>query len=435
MGLFDRFLKWKKEEPKQETQPDVTHQQVKYQEEHSEPTDEVRQSSHAVVQADIQQRDTNGQEEKKQSDTPQGVEVSNEQNNLADEEVQVQEHTTLVDEPTEEKREEAEQLETLLPHVEEASHEMEVSVSTYEKAMEKPRKTLLSGLSGLMKRFNQIDEEYFEELEDILIMADIGLPTVQYLIGQLEDVARRQKDATPGTLTPILIEEMERIYLNNIAETTSDITMKDGLNVMLFIGVNGAGKTTTIAKMAYKLKQEGKKVLVAAGDTFRAGAVDQLAVWADRVDVDIVKSHTGGDAAAIIFDGIKKAKAEHYDVLLCDTAGRLQNKVNLMNELDKIYRIIQREIPDAPHETLLVIDGTTGQNGLSQAKEFAKVAPITGTVVTKLDGSAKGGIVLAIAHELHIPVKLVGLGEKPELLAQFEIDKYLYGLFADLIKE
>lgn len=317
----------------------------------------------------------------------------------------------------------------------EIEEKMEVSVATYEKAMEKPRKTLLSGISGLMTRFNQIDEDYFEELEDILIMADIGLPTVQYLIGQLENVARSQKDSTPKTLTPILIEEMERIYLNNVADSNSDIQIQDGLSVMLFIGVNGAGKTTTIAKMAYKLKQEGKKVLVAAGDTFRAGAVDQLAVWAHRVDVDIVKSHTGGDAAAIIFDGIKKAKAEHYDVLLCDTAGRLQNKVNLMNELDKIYRIIQREIPEAPHETLLVIDGTTGQNGLSQAKEFAKVAPITGTVVTKLDGSAKGGIVLAIAHELHIPVKLVGLGEKPELLAQFEIDKYLYGLFADLIKE
>lgn len=369
MGLFDRFLKWRKEE-------------------HEE-----------VVQE---------QQEKKveiERDEPQAVEQAKQVTEDA--------ATDAV-----------------------AESEMEVSATTYEKAMEKPRKTLLSGISGLMSRFNKVDAEYFEELEDILIMADIGLPTVQYLIEQLEGVARRQSDTTPETLTPILIDEMERIYLNNIQDTSSALQLQENdLSVMLFIGVNGAGKTTTIAKMAYQLKQEGKKVLVAAGDTFRAGAVDQLAIWADRVDVDIVKSHTGGDAAAIIFDGIKKAKAEGYDVLLCDTAGRLQNKVNLMNELDKIYRIIQREIPEAPHETLLVIDGTTGQNGLSQAKEFAKVAHITGTVVTKLDGSAKGGIVLAIAHELHIPVKLVGLGEKPELLAHFEIDKYLYGLFADLIKE
>lgn len=395
MGLFDRFLKWKKEET-------IEHEQEKVQQ---VPTSDDAVESF-IDEAPAQAQAIGGSEQER-STSISAQEV------ILTESVEVQEEEG-----------------------QEAAQELEVSAVTYEKAMEKPRKTLLSGISGLMSRFHKVDEEYFEELEDILIMADIGLPTVQYLIEQLEGVARRQSDTTPQTLTPILIEEMERIYLNNIQDTTSAIQLqKDDLSVMLFIGVNGAGKTTTIAKMAYQLKQEGKKVLVAAGDTFRAGAVDQLAVWANRVDVDIVKSHTGGDAAAIIFDGIKKAKAEGYDVLLCDTAGRLQNKVNLMNELDKIYRIIQREIPEAPHETLLVIDGTTGQNGLSQAKEFAKVARITGTVVTKLDGSAKGGIVLAIAHELHIPVKLVGLGEKPELLAQFEIDKYLYGLFADLIKE
>ncbi|MGL4662293.1 MAG: signal recognition particle-docking protein FtsY [Culicoidibacterales bacterium] len=418
MGLFDRFLKWKKEEKVEETSHVQEHVESLEIEDDSVSNDETItrvESNFDIYEPKTQQVES----------TPEPLEYV-EPCIVEEVDEDIEPVVEIVEEPNEP-----------VIHIEKPieKKEMEVSVSTYEQAMEKPRKTLLSGMSGLMKRFTAIDEEYFEELEDILIMADIGLPTVQYLISQLEDVARRQKNTTPEMLTPILIEEMERIYLNNISETTSEISMKDGLNVMLFIGVNGAGKTTTIAKMAHKLKLEGKKVLVAAGDTFRAGAVDQLAVWADRVDVDIVKSHTGGDAAAIIFDGIKKAKAENYDVLLCDTAGRLQNKVNLMNELDKIYRIIQREIPDAPHETLLVIDGTTGQNGLSQAKEFAKVARITGTVVTKLDGSAKGGIVLAIAHELHIPVKLVGLGEKPELLAQFEIDKYLYGLFSDLIKE
>lgn len=307
------------------------------------------------------------------------------------------------------------------------------TAEVFVNQMDKPRKSLSNGLLDLFSRFNKIDDEYFEELEDILIMADIGLPTVTVIIEQLKKKAQQEKIEDPKHLTPVLITELERIYRDNVLGHDQRIKLKnDSLSVILFIGVNGAGKTTTIAKLAHKYKSEGKKVLVAAGDTFRAGAVDQLAIWANRVGVDIVKGKTN-DAAAVMFDAINKAKAENYDILLCDTAGRLQNKVNLMNELDKIYRIIAREIPDAPHETLLVIDGTTGQNGLSQAKLFHERAKITGIVLTKIDGSAKGGITLAIANELHIPVKLVGLGEKPELLAEFDIKKYLYGLFSDLI--
>ena len=231
------------------------------------------------------------------------------------------------------------------------------------------------------------------------------------------------------------MDEMFEIYLNGEIVNANLNLKKEGLSVVLFVGVNGVGKTTSIAKIAYQYKKMGKKVLLAAGDTFRAGAVAQLDVWANRVGVDIVVKPDGSDPSAVMFDAVKKAKAEGYDLLLCDTAGRLQNKVNLMNELAKMKRVIQKEIPDAPHETLLVIDATTGQNGMSQAKAFKEATDVSGVILTKLDGTSKGGIVLAIRHELGIPIKYIGLGEGVEDLEVFDIEQYLYGLFADFFEE
>ena len=231
------------------------------------------------------------------------------------------------------------------------------------------------------------------------------------------------------------MDKMFEIYLNGEVVNANLNLNKNGLSVILFVGVNGVGKTTSIAKIANQYKKEGKKVLLAAGDTFRAGAIEQLTVWAKRIGVDIVTHEAGSDPSSVMFDAAKKAKSEGYDLLLCDTAGRLQNKVNLMNELSKMKRVIQHEIPDAPHETLLVIDATTGQNGMSQAKAFKEATDVTGVILTKLDGTSKGGIVLAIRHELGIPIKYIGLGEGVDDLEVFDIEQYLYGLFADFFEE
>ena len=307
----------------------------------------------------------------------------------------------------------------------------------YHNNMQKSRNQIMTAFANLMNSFSVIDEDYFEELEDALIMADVGLETVMSLSQKLRLRVEKEKIEQPEVLNPIIIEELYNIYLDSIKGSSFDIQYapQGTPTVILFIGVNGAGKTTSIGKLAYKLKNEGKKVLLAAGDTFRAGAVDQLARWAERVEVDIVTGKDGGDPSGVIFDAVKRAKNEQYDVLLCDTAGRLQNKVNLMKELEKLYRVIKKELPKAPHETFLVIDATTGQNGLVQAKSFTEVTPLTGVVLSKLDGSAKGGISLAIAQGLHIPVKFVGLGEKVTDLSAFSLENYLYGLFADLFEE
>jgi fused signal recognition particle receptor len=308
----------------------------------------------------------------------------------------------------------------------------------YHTQMTKSRNQIMTAFTSMMRNFHSVDDAYFAELEDALIMADVGLNTVMTLSEQLQARAKEERITDPQALNEIMIEELHNIYLTNVAQKSFDLqyaTTPGEPTIILFIGVNGAGKTTSIGKLASRLQHEGKKVLLVAADTFRAGAVDQLAQWAARVDVDLVRGKDGADPSAVIFDAMKKAKSEQYDVVLCDTAGRLQNKVNLMNELGKIYRVIQKEFPAAPHETLLVIDGTTGQNGLAQAKAFTEVAPLTGVVLSKLDGTAKGGIVLAIAQELHIPVKFIGLGEQVSDLSPFMLENYLYGLFADLFDE
>lgn len=306
-------------------------------------------------------------------------------------------------------------------------------VKIYEKGLTKTRKSFVSNLIGLTSRYQKITEEYFDELEEILIMADIGVNTVMSFMDRLRDRVRKEKLESPEELKEIIVDELFIIYVNDSILTNKIQYAESGPTVLLFVGVNGVGKTTTIGKLAWKLKQEGKKVLLVGGDTFRAGAVKQLEEWSEKVGVGFVGKEEGSDPASVVFDGLKKAKEENYDVVLIDTAGRLQNRVNLMNELEKINRIIGREIPEAPHETLLIIDATTGQNGISQAKKFKEITNITGIVLTKLDGTAKGGIVLAIKEEVMLPVKYIGLGESKEDLQSFDIEKYIYGLFKDMM--
>jgi fused signal recognition particle receptor len=305
----------------------------------------------------------------------------------------------------------------------------------YKMGLHKTREGALSTLKDILSKSNKIDEDLFDELEEIFIMADIGVDTVIDFIDKLKSEVKTKGITNPVDLQEMIMDEMFEIYLNGEIVNANLNLKKEGLSVVLFVGVNGVGKTTSIAKIAYQYKKMGKKVLLAAGDTFRAGAVAQLDVWANRVGVDIVVKPDGSDPSAVMFDAVKKAKAEGYDLLLCDTAGRLQNKVNLMNELAKMKRVIQKEIPDAPHETLLVIDATTGQNGMSQAKAFKEATDVSGVILTKLDGTSKGGIVLAIRHELGIPIKYIGLGEKVDDLEIFDIENYLYGLFADFFDE
>ena len=304
-------------------------------------------------------------------------------------------------------------------------------VVKYDKGLEKSRKEFTTKLSNLSKKYKNIDENYFEELEDILIMADIGVNTVMNFVDRLRDRVKSEKIDSPETLKEIIIDELFIMYVgNNIIDSKIHYS-NDGPTVILFVGVNGVGKTTTIGKIAKKLKNDGKKVMLVAGDTFRAGAIEQIEEWWDRIGVRVVTNEST-DPSSVMYDAIELAKDDNYDVVLIDTAGRLQNKDNLMNELAKINRVVKKLIPDAPHETMLVIDATTGQNGISQAKNFKEITNITGIVLTKLDGTAKGGIVLAIKEEVNIPVKFVGLGEGEDDLEPFDIEKYIYGLFKDL---
>lgn len=301
----------------------------------------------------------------------------------------------------------------------------------FKEGLEKTRKGLVEKVSDLITRRKKIDEAFYEELEEILIGADVGVTTVMNLIDDLRLEVRQRKIEDTAELQPVLSEKLNELLRD---DESNKLNMNpDGMTVILFVGVNGVGKTTTIGKLAYRFKQEGKSVLLAAGDTFRAGAIEQLEVWGQRVGVEVIKQQAGSDPAAVMYDAVQAAKQRNVDVLLCDTAGRLQNKTNLMEELNKIFRVIRREIPDAPHEVLMVLDATTGQNALSQAKLFSEKGGVTGLVLTKLDGTSKGGIVIAIRQELSLPVKLVGLGEKMEDLQEFDSEQFVHALFAGLI--
>lgn len=301
----------------------------------------------------------------------------------------------------------------------------------FKDGLAKTRNQFTSKVNDLVAKYRKVDEDFFEELEEILLQADVGFETVMELMDALRfEVQRKNMKDTAG-IQSVISEKLVEIYESG-EESSNELNMQvDGLTVILFVGVNGVGKTTTIGKLANRLKSEGKSVLLAAGDTFRAGAIEQLQVWGDRVGVEVIKQSEGSDPAAVMYDAVRAAKSRGVDVLICDTAGRLQNKVNLMNELEKVHRVISREIPNAPHEVLLALDATTGQNALIQAQAFKEATNVTGIVLTKLDGTAKGGIVLAIRNKLHIPVKFVGLGEKMDDLQPFDTEKYVYGLFAE----
>ncbi|MCU6712318.1 signal recognition particle-docking protein FtsY [Paenibacillus sp. J5C_2022] len=309
----------------------------------------------------------------------------------------------------------------------------EAVTNVFKEGLSKTRTAFVEKVEELITRRKKIDEEFYEELEEILIGADVGVNTVMELIDELRAEVKKRKIEDASELQPVLSEKLIGLLKGDDRSELKEAPRGD-ITVYLFVGVNGVGKTTSIGKLAHKLKSEGKSVLMAAGDTFRAGAIEQLEVWGQRVGVDVIKQSSGSDPAAVIYDAVQAAKQRNVDVLLCDTAGRLQNKTNLMDELNKIFRVIQRELPSAPHEVLLVLDATTGQNALSQAKLFGEKSGVTGLVLTKLDGTAKGGIVVAIRNELNLPVKLVGLGEGMGDLQQFDSEQFVHALFAGLIE-
>lgn len=318
---------------------------------------------------------------------------------------------------------------------EEDKHEKADQKKLYEKGLEKTNKGFGAKLNAFFAKFRTVDEDFFDDLEDLLIESDVGYQTAEELTEQLRDEAKLQKARTRDELKQVIVEKLVALYDQNGNADDEKLIYHDDQkpNVYLFVGVNGAGKTTTIGKLAKRFKDQGKSVLMAAADTFRAGAVEQLVEWGKRVDVPVVTGKEKADPASVVYDATKKALDEGYDYLLVDTAGRLQNKKNLMNELEKIQRTIKKLAPEEPTETLLVLDGSTGQNALLQAKDFDKTTKLTGLVLTKLDGSSKGGVVLAIRNEMKLPVKLVGLGEKAEDLADFDAANYAIGLFHGLV--
>ncbi|QCT74657.1 signal recognition particle-docking protein FtsY [Macrococcoides canis] len=304
----------------------------------------------------------------------------------------------------------------------------------FREGLEKSRENFQNKLNDLLAMYRTVDEDFFEALEEMLIQADVGFNTVMDLVESLRMEAKRRNITETADLREVIVEKIVEIYEQEDDKLQEMNIQEDGLTVILMVGVNGVGKTTTIGKLAHRYKGQGKKVMLAAGDTFRAGAIEQLQVWGDRVGVEVIKQSEGSDPAAVMYDAIGAAKNRGADILICDTAGRLQNKANLMTELEKVKKVLSRAVPGAPHEVLLALDATTGQNALVQAKAFKEVTDVSGIVLTKLDGTAKGGIVLAIRNELHIPVKFVGLGEKLDDLQPFDAESYVYGLFADMIE-
>lgn len=306
--------------------------------------------------------------------------------------------------------------------------EENADAETYSKGMEKSRQNFSNKLSSLSRKYKKVNQEYFEQLEEILIESDVGVNLSLRVIEEVLEESKAQKIYDSEAINELLIETLFKGYMDKGEQLTEIRFSNNGPTVMLVVGVNGVGKTTTIAKLAYRYKEQGKKVMLVAADTFRAGAREQLQIWADRLNINIVKGEDNADPASVAYDGVHKAIKENVDLVIIDTAGRLQNKQNLMSELSKIKRVCSKEIEDAPQETLLIIDATTGQNGVIQAKAFAEVTNLTGVVITKMDGTSRGGIILAIRDELGIPVRFIGLGEKMEDLKEFDIDSYLYGL-------
>ena len=432
MGLFDRLF-GKKEEPKIEDVVKEALENLDLSEEVEETKTAVEETSQEETETD-KVEETLAREELPQVTTdeviePEAVEETNQEEPEleADELEQIQETEEALEEENQETEEElASKVVEELPQVEETVQEK------YDRSLKKTRTGFGARLNAFFANFRSVDEEFFEELEELLIMSDVGVQVASNLTEELRYEAKLENAKKPEALRRVIIEKLVELYEKD-GNYDEQIHFQDGLTVMLFVGVNGVGKTTSIGKLAHRYKQAGKKVMLVAADTFRAGAVAQLAEWGRRVDVPVVTGPEKADPASMVFDGMERAVAEGIDILMIDTAGRLQNKDNLMAELEKIGRIIKRVVPEAPHETFLALDASTGQNALVQAKEFSKITPLTGIVLTKIDGTARGGVVLAIREELNIPVKLIGFGEKIDDIGEFNSENFMKGLLEGLI--
>ena len=433
MGLFDRLF-GKKEEPKIEDVVKEALENLDLSEEVEENQTAVEETAQEETARDKVEK-TPAQEELPQVSTeeviePEAVEeTAQEELGLESDELeQFQESEKFLEEENQETEEElaSEVVEEELPQVEETVQEK------YDRSLKKTRTGFGARLNAFFANFRSVDEEFFEELEELLIMSDVGVQVASNLTEELRYEAKLENAKKPDALRRVIIEKLVELYEKD-GNYDEQIHFQDGLTVMLFVGVNGVGKTTSIGKLAHRYKQAGKKVMLVAADTFRAGAVAQLAEWGRRVDVPVVTGPEKADPASVVFDGMERAVAEGIDILMIDTAGRLQNKENLMAELEKIGRIIKRVVPEAPHETFLALDASTGQNALVQAKEFSKITPVTGIVLTKIDGTARGGVVLAIREELNIPVKLIGFGEKIDDIGEFNSENFMKGLLEGLI--
>ena len=415
MGLFDRLF-GKKEEPKieevvKEALENLDLSEDTEAEEVSQEVAEVESS-----EEDLLQEEENQKTVEESLDSEPAVEVHQE-------EITEEENPEFIED------EEENSIEVLEPETPQAEETVQ---EKYDRSLKKTRSGFGARLNAFFANFRSVDEEFFEELEELLIMSDVGVQVASNLTEELRYEAKLENAKKPDALRRVIIEKLVELYEKD-GKYDESIHFQDGLTVMLFVGVNGVGKTTSIGKLAHRYKQAGKKVMLVAADTFRAGAVAQLAEWGRRVDVPVVTGPEKADPASVVFDGMERAVAEGIDILMIDTAGRLQNKDNLMAELEKIGRIIKRVVPEAPHETFLALDASTGQNALVQAKEFSKITPLTGIVLTKIDGTARGGVVLAIREELNIPVKLIGFGEKIDDIGEFNSENFMKGLLEGLI--
>lgn len=431
MGLFDRIKKslfgQKETEEEKEKKAQEQQEQAEEKEEAAEEAPESTETPETTKEETVET------EESVESESAESTEAEETETEEVKEETEAEipvaeENVESKEEVVEEKTEEAE------PEPEAETTE-DKNVELYEKGLSKTNKGFGARLNAFLAKFRTVDEDFFDDLEELLIESDVGYETSEDLTDQLREEAKLQKAKNRDDLKKVIVQKLVEVYDDNGDPEQEKLAYDPSAkpNVYLFVGVNGAGKTTTVGKLAKRLHDQGKKVILVAADTFRAGAVEQLVEWGKRVDVPVVRGKDQADPAAVVYDGLTKAIDEQADYLLVDTAGRLQNKVNLMNELEKIQRTIKKQLPDQPAETLLVLDGSTGQNALMQAKEFDKTTKLTGLVLTKLDGSSKGGVVLAIRHEMKLPVKLVGLGEKPEDLADFDAANFAVGLFHDLL--
>ena len=429
MGLFDRLF-GKKEEPKIEEVVKEALENLDLSEDTEPALTEAEEVSQEEAEVEVVEQVALQEEENQESveesmDSESDVEVHQEEVEVLpnSEEVTEEGNTELL-ETVEENSSEV--LEPEMTQAEETVQEK------YDRSLKKTRTGFGARLNAFFANFRSVDEEFFEELEELLIMSDVGVQVASNLTEELRYEAKLENAKKPDALRRVIIEKLVELYEKD-GNYDESIHFQDGLTVMLFVGVNGVGKTTSIGKLAHRYKQAGKKVMLVAADTFRAGAVAQLAEWGRRVDVPVVTGPEKADPASVVFDGMERAVAEGIDILMIDTAGRLQNKDNLMAELEKIGRIIKRVVPEAPHETFLALDASTGQNALVQAKEFSKITPLTGIVLTKIDGTARGGVVLAIREELNIPVKLIGFGEKIDDIGEFNSENFMKGLLEGLI--